>query len=384
MQAPILHIIKATGLAGAERHLIILLSGLRREGVDARLLVLTNPGDPVTAFFDAARERDIPASAMSIGGSIDVPLLFRLKRYLQLLAPALVHTHLIHADLYGTLAARMAGVPLVITTRHNDDRFRYETPYRQLNRFLWSRVDCGIAVSNSISRFSVAVEDAPANRIHTVHHGVELPGTAEGDRFGVSGIDRAARRQQVRQTLGIDEKKAVGIFCRLTQQKGISFGLRAFALLLRELSDVTLLVAGEGPMQDELARYAGQLGIGNQVKWLGWRSDIPNLLAAVDLLLAPSLFEGFGLIFLDAMANELPIVSSTASAIPEVVVSGETGFLVAPRDVEGMATAMFSLLSNPRLCEEMGKAGRERLGLYFGAERMIAKTLAIYRQLQNP
>lgn len=391
MQSPILHMIKATGLAGAERHLLILLSGLRRYGFDARLLILTNPGDPVTAFYEQARQRQIPVERTPIRGAFDIPLLWQLRRQIRVMAPKIVHTHLIHADLHGALAARMAGPParrgtgpLVITTRHNDDRFRYGAPYRQLSRWLWTQVDAGIAVSNAISRFSVSVERAPAERLFTVHHGVELAGTAEGDETEVMRLGHPDLRREVRQELGIgSDEKAVGIFCRLTQQKGIKFGLRAFALLGRQLPGVKLLVAGEGPLRNELVKQACQLGIGEQVIWLGWREDVPRLLAAIDLLLAPSLFEGFGLIFLDAMAHGLPIVSSTASAIPEVVISGETGFLVAPRDVEGMATAIHSLLSDPALRERMGRAGRDRLRLYFGAERMISKTAAIYRQLLN-
>ena len=378
----ILHIIKATGLAGAERHLLILLSGLRREGFDARLLILTNPGDVLESFFDQARQREIPVDGLVIRCNADLSLFIRLRNYIKRIAPVIVHTHLIHGDLFGIIAARWAGVPLVLTTRHNDDGFRYRTPCRQLNRYLWQRVQAGIAVSNAISRFSVEVEDAPAGKIFTVHHGVELAGTAEGHEIPINDIPAEGLRSSVRSQLGIDARAPVaGIFCRLTKQKGIRFGLQAIALLTRQLPDVKLVIAGEGPLQKKLHREADRLGLSDRIIWLGWREDVPRLLAAIDLLLAPSLFEGFGLIFLDAMAGGIPIVSSTASAIPEVVIDGATGFLVPPRDVDGMATAMYKLLSDPDLCRQMGQNGRERLNQYFGARRMVGKTIDIYNKL---
>ena len=118
------------------------------------------------------------------------------------------------------------------------------------------------------------------------------------------------------------------------------------------------------------------------VRFLGWREDVQELLAACDVFLMPSLWEGFGLVLLEAMAQGLPVLASRVSAIPEVVVDGETGILAPARDVPAFRDGLLSLLRDPGLARHMGEQGRSRLEACFGEERMVQETLALYRELQ--
>jgi glycosyltransferase involved in cell wall biosynthesis len=164
----------------------------------------------------------------------------------------------------------------------------------------------------------------------------------------------------------------------LIEQKGVRYGLQAFQQIAEVFPQAHLVIAGKGPLQDELEQ---QTTLGERVHFLGWRDDVPTLLAALDVLIAPSLWEGFGLVLLEAMAQQTPIIGSAVSAIPEVVKHGETGLLVPPRDVDALAEALHQLLRDRPLRQHMGLLGRDRLETQFSAARMVEETVALYHTL---
>jgi glycosyltransferase involved in cell wall biosynthesis len=182
--------------------------------------------------------------------------------------------------------------------------------------------------------------------------------------------------------LGIDPAgPLVGSVCRLIEVKGIDYALRAFWHIAEMIPDAHYIIAGDGPLRRELERAARGFGLEDRVHFLGWRDDAHGVIAALDVLLAPSLQEGFGLVLLEAMALRVPIIASRVSAIPEVVADGETGLLVEPRDSEGLASALSTLIGNPALAREMGEKGRARLEAQFTAARMIEETRAAYESM---
>lgn len=367
----VVHIIKATGIAGAERHLLMLLAGLRARQIDARLLLLVEPNNPVREYVRLFETQAIPVQCIVIHSHADVTLYARLFARLRELKPDIVHTHLWHADLFGIPAARLALVRRVITSRHNDDAFRYRRSIRIVNHILWWMVSAGIAISEALRQFSIEVEGASPKRIFTVRYGLE--------HRPLSGNPREAGTA-VRRELGIpDGDLLVGMVCRLTEQKGVTYGLQAFAKLKPDFPNAHLLIAGDGPLRADLEAQARSLGI--NARFLGWRQDASQVLAALDVFLMPSLWEGFGLVALEAMAQQVPIVASAVSAIPEVVADGESGILVPPRDVEGLATALRALLSDHSLRRYMGLVGEDRLETHFSVARMVDETLAIYERI---
>ncbi|MEO8607724.1 MAG: glycosyltransferase [Chloroflexota bacterium] len=366
------HVIKAVQVAGAERHLLTLLSGLRAQGIDAQLLLLVEPDNAMQSYVVAAESRGIPVERLVIKRHLDPSLYNRLNQSLRNLKPDVVHTHLLHADLYGIPAARWTKVPVVVSSRHNDNAFRRRAPIKQVNRVLWRMTDAGIAISDSIARFTVEVEGAAKNKIHRIYYGLEP----------IKPLDRNAARTDLLRELNLpDGSDLIGIICRLTEQKGITYGLQAFAKIAADFPRAHLLIAGDGPLRSALAREADALMLTDRVHFLGWRDNIPALMAGLDIFLAPSLWEGFGLVFLEAMAQATPIIASNVSAIPEVIVDGETGLLVPPRDVEGLAEALGKLLSDKPLRQYMGLQGQDRLETQFSAARMVDETAALYHTL---
>lgn len=365
----VLHICKVTGVAGAENHLLTLLTGLRGRGIDARLLLLVEPGNPVEAMIAAAASRGIPAERSVIRADIDPVLLIQLARRLRALQPDIVHTHLFHADLHGIPAARLAGVKRIISSRHNDNAFRRRFPYRQINRFLWRLTTAGIGISAAITRFAIEVEGASPAQMTTIPYGLDSAGA----------VDRAAARAALRSELGLPpDTLLAGMVCRLIEQKGVPYALAAFARLAARFPAAHLVIAGEGPLRPVLEAQARDLRLAERVHFLGWRTDTAAIFAALDVFLMPSLWEGFGLVLLEAMAQGIPVIGSAVSAIPEVVANGETGLLCPPRDVDCLAAALGDLLADPGLRARLGAAGHTRLEERFTAERMVAQTAAVY------
>lgn len=363
----VVHIIKVILVAGAERHLLTLLPALHQHGIQSSLVLLVEPSKPMHDYRTMTAEADIPTYPLTINSHADYTLLPRLRNQLRTLQPDIVHTHLLHADLYGGLAARSLGVRWVVS-RHNDNAFRRRWYMRLLHRALWSQTAQGVAISEAIRQFCITVEGAPASRIHTVHYGA-TPSTP----------DRALSRSILRDQLNLPtDALIIGTMSRLIEQKGLSYGVQAFAQIAGQHPHAHLVIAGTGDREDALREQVAALDMQRRVHLIGWQPEPTVVLAAYDILLMPSLWEGFGLVMLEAMAQGLPIVGSHVSAIPEVVAHDETGLLVPPRDVNGLAAALDTLLSDETRRDAMGAAAQARLAAQFSPSAMAAQTAALY------
>lgn len=374
MQVPlhVVHLIKVVLVAGAERHLLTLIPALRTYDIESTILLLVEPEKPMDDYLQLAAEHDIVVHREVINHHLDLPLFVRLRRRLQTLSPDILHTHLLHADFYGAPTANALGIP-VITSRHNDNAFRHRIPMRVLHAGLWRMAAHGIAISEAIRQFAINIEYAPASRISTIHYGID-PAAMQRDTVEA--------RSKLRKELGLPlHTQIVGVMCRLIEQKGLSYGLQAFQQLTDKHPNTHLVIAGDGVLRESLEAEAQQLGLDGLVHFLGWRSDPLQTLAGYDLLLMPSLWEGFGLVMLEAMAQGLPIIGSHVSAIPEVIENGETGLLVPPRDVPALTDALDRLLVDATLREQLGTNAGIRLRSQFSPDHMAARTADLYKRV---
>lgn len=368
----VLHLVKATRISGAERHLLILLTALRERDVDARLVLLVEPRNLMHDLVAEAQQRAIPVERLIIRHHADVTVARRVRALLRAQKPDILHTHLIHADLYGALATVLTGT-ILITSRHNDDPFRRRFPVRMLHRLLWRRARYGILISEAIRRFVIDVEGAPPHKLRVIHYGIEYTPVTPAEVYSA--------RQAVRAELSLSaDTPLLGMACRLTAQKGLADALAAFAMIHNEYPLARLVIAGDGELLASLQAQARSLGIADFVHFLGWRSDVPQLMAGLDVFLMPSHWEGFGLVLIEAMSKRLPVVASRVSAIPEVVADGETGYLVPPRSPSALAQAIRRLLHDRVLRLHMGMMAEDRLEQHFTARRMAEETLAVYEE----
>ena len=367
------HLIKAKQIGGAERHLLMLLPALRERGIDARLLVMIEPDRPMDDFFAEAAERGIPAEAIPVHGNTDIVLINRIRNKLLEFKPDILHTHLIHADTFGMPAGKLAGVPHLITTRHNDDNFRSQPVVKLASGVMWSGFKACICISQAVKDFVQRVEHAPAEKLFLVRYGIEHKRT-DPEAFKVA-------RKNLREMLELPENaQLIGMACRLVEQKGIPYALEAMALLVPNYPNAHLLIAGDGELSYELKYKAADLNIADNVQFLGWRSDVPQIMMGLDIFLIPSLWEGFGLVALEAMSKRLPVIASRVSALPEVVAEGETGLLIPPKDPESIVSAISLLLDDHALAAHMGLVAEDRVEQAFSVARMAEETIAVYRR----
>ena len=347
----VVHVHRMRGIGGSERHLLTLLPALAARGIEPVFVGLDDPAWDPSDFYDALH---VPAIRIPAPRDLDPLLLARLVRPLD---ADVVHTHLVHADLYGGLAALLRHTRLV-STKHNDDPFRTGA-FRFVERTLARAADRVVAISDALRRFTVERVGVPAAKVVTIHYGLDDPPPA----WGENPSDAVPA-----------EARIVLSTARLTEQKGVDVAVRALSLLP---ADVVLVVLGEGPEREALQELAEESGVSPRVFLPGRVPDVAVWLRRASVYVQPSRWEGFGLAVLEAMVCGLPVVATHVSSLPELVADGETGVLVPPGDPAALAAAIERALAEPGF----GEAGRERARTTFSVAAMADRTAALYASL---
>ena len=361
----VLHLHKLTGVSGSEGHLLALLPALRAAGIDARFLGLDVPGSDAPRFYERLDAAEVPYAASAAALDVSPRMARDVIRAVRAERPDLLHTHLVHADVYGAIAAWATRTPY-LSTRHNDDRYLLG-PFRYVDRAFARRARRLIAISDAVRVLPRAGRARPAQARHD---------PLRARRAGAGAVrSRRPRRPESRQTCRSRSRSG-----RLIEQKDHATLLRAFALVRRDVPEARLAILGGGPLEAATRALAAELGLGDAVTMPG-RTEIRDWLARADVFVHTSRWEGFGIVLLEAMLASLPVVATRVSAVPEVVVDGETGALVEAGDVAGVARELGALLADPERARRLGAAGRERALTEFSVERMVERTLAVYRAL---
>jgi len=345
----VLHVHRIGGIGGSERHLLTLLPALQSRGVDVRFLGLDDPSRAPDPFCE---QLSVPYERMPAPRDVDPALAFRVTRVLRRARPDLVHTHLVHADVYGALAA-----PRLVSTKHNDDPFRAGM-FRFLERGLAARASRIVTITDALARFQVERVGIPERKLVTIHYGLDaLP-----EAWGENPPDDVPADALV-----------VLAVCRLERQKGVDVAVRALARLREQEPGAHLVVLGEGAERTRLEELARELHVPLHLP--GRVPDVAAWLRRAAVLVHPVRWEGFGLAVLEAMLAGLPVVASRVSSLPELVADGETGILVSPDDPEALASAIERALGDPAA---LGAAGLRRAQERFSVARMAEATLDVY------
>ena len=279
-----------------------------------------------------------------------------------------VHTHMFGSNVWGTVLGRLSGVPVVVAHEHTWS-FQGRPLRRFLDRELVARwADVFVAVSGEDRRKMIEVEGVDPAKIRLIPNGIPSPANgAVAD---------------VRAELGIEPGAPVlGVVCELRAQKALEVLFEAAALLLAEFPTLKVLVAGDGPERARLEEGARRLGVANTVLFLGIRRDVPAVLAAVDVAVLSSDYEGSPLSVMEYMAAAKPVVSTRVGGVPELVQEDVHGLLVDPRDPEALAEAVARLLRDPALAKRLGAVGRKRQQREFSLEAMVRRIEDLYEEL---
>lgn len=363
----ILHVITTLDVGGAEMHLLAQVRGQVARGHAVRVAWLKGAGSLAADFRAAGAER-VERAPMPFG------LLGPVR------AADLVHSHLLKADMVAALSALLAGRRArLVASKHNDEQVLLRAPVSLVHGVLGNVARRTIVLSDHVGRFVERHGRVARERIVRIYYGLDP------EPFERAAREASPRRDALRAELGLRPDDVVLVcVARFAPQKAHDVLLRAFARARREEPRLALLLVGDDPFGDGRVRaeaLAAELALGPRAVFAGIRRDVPALLAASDAFVMCSLWEGLGLVFLEAMAAGLPVLATRVSAVPEVVVEGRTGLLVPPSDDAALAAAMLALARDPSLRARLGAAGRERVREAFGLDRMVDETLAVYGEV---
>jgi glycosyltransferase involved in cell wall biosynthesis len=357
-----LHIDTARTWRGGQNQVLVTVMGLRALGHRATLVA--HSGGELRQR--AAEGLDlIPLAPRT---EMDLSAAWRLSRVIKQLKPDIVHAHDPHGVAMAALALSMStqlAKPPLVAARRVDFHLRSTS----LSRWKYRQVDCFICASEAIRKMLVA-DGVPGVRAVTVHEGIDL------------GRVEAAPPANLHEELWLPHQAPiVGNVAALVPHKGQRHLVESAILVLPQVPDARFVIAGEGELRPALERQIREHHLEKHVHLAGFRPDVLSVHKAFDIFAMSSVTEGLGTSLVDAMACGKPIVATGTGGIPEVVVDGETGFLVPPRDHGAMAAALVRLLHDEGLRTQMGEAGRSRARKLFSAERMVHETLRVYERV---
>lgn len=368
----VLHVIGSSKFGGASTIILELCRLVRRNGWDVDVLA----DDPI--FQQAVLDEGLgsvpmPGIDRAIRPWKDFAALFRLYRFLRESKYTLVHTHTSKGGFLGRIAARLAGVPVIIHTAHGfaiheKSPFWQKLSYAALERFAASCCDAVVCVSEFHRAWGERLHLAPRKKLFAIPNGIR-PDTLQ------PSLSAALVRRSIRVRAGTTVLLCPG---RLARQKGIEYLLAAVAQLRQTLGDsFHLYIAGDGPARKEYEQLAHRLDLHQHVSFLGFRNDIPNLLAAADIVVLPSIREGLSLALLEAMAASKPIIATSIGSNREV----QGALLVDPANTEQLAAAIARLCQDPHLAKCLGAYAGALLRNRYTEKRMIEDYWQIYREL---
>ena len=379
----VLHIITRMIVGGAQENTLLTAAGIGQlPGYEVHLATGVDDGaeGEIPATAPGIRKVTvIPEMRRSVNPIVDVVALWKLYRFMRREKFDIVHTHLAKAGILGRIAARLAGVPIVVHGLHGMVFNDYQT--WAVNRACWAAqrlvdpiTDHYVTVSTVVTDKAVDAGIGTRSNHTTIYSGMEL------DWFIAPAVEAEAARLK----WGIPASaKVVGTIARMVPVKGHDLLFEAMPDILRRHPDTWFLLVGDGPLTDEFRDRAKQMGIADRVVFCGLvpREEIPAALAAMDLMAHPALYEGLPRVLVQALAMGKPCVAFDADGTREVVVSGETGYLITPGDAVAFAGAVNELLADHERRQRFGSAGRKRVDPAFRVETMVSDTDRVYQEL---
>jgi glycosyltransferase involved in cell wall biosynthesis len=376
----VLFVINSLGRSGTERSLAEMLPYLVQAEIQPQIVYFNS--------YSQGVEQEVKAQGFSTRRIAPHSLLARIRALRQLIQderPQLVHTALFDANLAGRLAAYRQPVPVMsslVNTSYTE--LRRQDPNLKAGRWRMIQAIDGWtarhltthfhAVSHAVKKEAIETLGVASHRVTVVERG------RNPTRLGQPGRER---RQQARVKLGLQQKDKVLVNVgRQEFQKGQIFLLQAMTQLTHKWPTLKLLIAGrDGNASAELNNYYRQAKLNEQVHFLGHRDDVPDILAAADLFVFPSLYEGMPGAVIEAMALGLPIIASDIAPNREVAEAERNALFVEPMSASQLATAIDQLLADPDCAEQYGKESRQRFEKYFTLEQSAARMIDLYQRV---
>jgi glycosyltransferase involved in cell wall biosynthesis len=360
----ILFVIPTLDRAGAEKQLASLATRLPRSEFSVEVCAMTR-GGPYGAPLEAAH---IPVRVLDKRMKIDPVAAWRLGRLIGRERYDIVHTWLFSANCYGRAMAFRHKVPIVIASERCADHWKGPAELA-MDRWLAGRTDAIVVNARAVARFYESCGLEPAKLV-VIPNGIAWAPPPDVNRAEVLAEFDLPGNARV-----------LGFVGRLWPQKRVRDLIWAVEVIRNIKPEVHALIVGDGPERLELVDFAEKVAIQEKIRFAGARDDVPRLLAVMDILVLPSEFEGMPNAIMEAMAAGLPVVASNIPGNDELVIEGQTGFLVPVGDTKALATRINQLLDDDVLRKSFGQAGQERVRTAFTMEQMVERHVALYRQL---
>ncbi|MDE2584819.1 MAG: glycosyltransferase family 4 protein [Betaproteobacteria bacterium] len=358
----ILHTEWSDGWGGQERRIVAEMAGLQARG--HRLWLATRPHAAIAA---KAREAGIEVLTLPFSGKLDLGTILPLARLIRQERVDVVNTHSGIDSWVGAFAARLGGCHLV-RTRHLNLPL-----HRRWYNFVHYLADRVVTCGETMRHNLIDNCGFPASQVASIPTGVDL-----------SRFNPVHERTQVRWDLGLAPDTYVVLMVGVIRAvKRHEVALRAFARLRQEIPSAQLLLAGDGPMRGDMEALAARLGLGDSVRFLGHRDDVPDLMGAADCLLLTSRSEGVPQVLTQGLQCGLPVVATAVGGVPEVILAEQTGLLVAAEDIDGVAAALARIHGDSLLAARLVAAGRRHVAEHFSLEAMLDATEKLYADIQG-
>lgn len=364
---PLMLFANAVARAGVEEHMLELLRGL-----DRRLfrLHLACPDILLKQYRDDI-PKDVHVTSVMVDRLTDLRGASRFASALRQHRIEILHSHMFRASLFASPIGRFCRVPVILETPHVRETWRkgWIKSHFVVDRAVARLVDRYIAVSEANARYLIEEKRIPRGKISVIQNGCSI------DRVDPS----KARPEGIREKLGFSKDDLVVIaMARLEPQKGHRILLQALARLYPQFPKIRLICLGTGALENDLKAITRQMALDPIVRFVGFQSNVADWLAAANIGVLPSFYEGLPLAAVETLAAGLPIVATAVDGTPEVVINGETGLLVPAGNPAAMAEAIATLARQPELRRKLALSGRERVLKQFTIERQVEKTSNLY------
>ena len=366
---PAIHVANLNSSLNPQRFSSLLISGIENAGEGSML--------------DYAKDRGVePVFIPEIVGEAsfsvrDVKALLKLYQVMRSYRPHIVHTHTAKAGFLGRLVARAAGVPVVVHTYHGHVLDGYYSDLktkilRSMERGLARLSDHLIAVSESVRGDLIRFKVAPSDRISVIPLGFDL------EPF----LKSQDRRGQFRSELRLNDRaRLIGIVGRIFPIKNHALFLEAAREVARADASARFVIVGDGVLRRSMEDRAGRLGLADRVFFTGWRRDLPQIYADLDVLVVSSKNEGTPVSAIEAMASATPVVATRVGGLPDLIEDGQNGYLVTPDNPVELAERIIAVLDDREAAFQMGQCGRVLARSRFGLERLISDMERLYGEL---
>ncbi len=378
----IVRIIARLNIGGPSLHVVNLNKGLSSDRFES-LLVTGSPNPGEGSMLDYAQENGVkPLAIPEMVGEAslrprDIKALWHLYRILRAKRPQIVHTHTTKAGFLGRLAARLAGVPVIVHTYHGHVLHGYYSPPKnwlllRMEQRLARMTDRLVAVSPLVKEDLLAYRVAPPEKISVIPLGFDLKPFFQC---------RSLRGEFVKELGLTPEIRLVGILGRIFPIKNHRLFLESAAQVAKQEPNVQFVIVGDGILRSEMEKYARDLGIHQRVVFTGWRRDLPRIYADLDVLVVSSNNEGTPVSAIEAMASGCPVVATRVGGLPDVVQNGETGYLVPAKQPQALAAAILELVRHSETAEQMGRSAQLSVRERFSIHRLVSDTESLYWEL---